>query len=62
MVRNCVNCKSEMIEVFNTAGGAPLLLQEKKKGFGAKCSAVKTFVCPNCGHVEFVAEKPELFK
>lgn len=60
MIRECENCKVEMKKAFINTGNA-FVLQELKKGFGAKVSSIDAYVCPKCGHIEFVAENPEIF-
>lgn len=44
-----------------SAGSYPQV-EEFKKGFNAKVCLVDTYVCPKCGHLELVAEKPEIFE
>jgi predicted nucleic-acid-binding Zn-ribbon protein len=63
MKRNCKDCEIEMKEAFINPGLGMFVLQHdfKSKLFD-KLSKINTLVCPNCGYIEFKAEKPELFK
>ncbi|SMD15269.1 hypothetical protein [Sporomusa malonica] len=61
MQRNCTNCNVEMKNALLSANGGYVLVEEIKKGFGAKVCGVVTYVCPKCGHIELVAERPEIF-
>lgn len=45
----------------NTGAGV-LILEQPVKGLKRKACGIDVYVCPNCGHLEFVAEKPELFR
>jgi hypothetical protein len=60
--RECINCKIQMKEAWINTGAGVLILQQPIKGFKRKACGVNTYVCSNCGHVEFVAENKELFK
>jgi len=51
-----------MKEAWINTGAGVLILQQPIKGFKRKACGVNTYVCSNCGHVEFVAENKELFK
>ena len=63
MNRNCKECKIEMKEAFINPGWGLFVLQRvAKAGLFTKQSKINTLVCPNCGYIEFMAEKPELFK
>jgi len=61
---NCMNCKIEMTKAFLNSGGGVFLLENMKreKFFSRKTSPVSVYVCPSCGRVELMAEKPEIFK
>ena len=39
-----------------------LIIGQPIKGFKRKACGIETYVCSNCGHVEFVAEDKEIFK
>ena len=51
-----------MKEAWINAGAGVLILEQPIKGFKRKSCGITTYVCSNCGHVEFVAENKELFK
>ena len=63
MNRECLRCRSYMEEVEQAT--LPLFCIQKKeaglKALFAKISGVTVFVCPECGYVEQVACKPEIF-
>lgn len=61
MERKCKSCNVEIKNASLSANGGYVLLEEDKKGFGAKVCNVNTYVCPKCGHIELFAEKPEMF-
>ncbi|MBX4263063.1 hypothetical protein [Clostridium estertheticum] len=65
MIINCLNCNIEMKEAGINVGANPFLLQKGingvKKMF-SEGSRLRAFVCTKCGRVEFIAEKPEIFK
>lgn len=60
MERKCINCNIVMNKAKFSAG-AYAQVEELNKGFNAKVCLVDTYVCPKCGHIELVAEKPEMF-
>ncbi|WP_142413898.1 hypothetical protein [Hathewaya massiliensis] len=58
-------CNSDMVQAGLTIGSNSLLLQKETEGvkkFFSEYSKVKVYVCSNCGHVEFNAINPEIFK
>lgn len=62
----CKTCKIKMKKVnFGTgiAGTSPYL-SYKKKGILEleKTSSVSCYVCIECGKIEFIADKPHVFK
>ncbi|MGL5352654.1 MAG: hypothetical protein ACRDA5_04935 [Clostridium sp.] len=61
MMKKCLRCNTEMKVADLGVGGAYALLEQRKKGFQSKVCGVDAYVCPNCGYVELVAEKPEIF-
>ncbi|MBO3445885.1 hypothetical protein [Clostridium sp. CCUG 7971] len=62
----CKECKIEMkIVDFKTVlvGVKPYISAKKKGTFkGENISDVLCYVCPTCGHIEFLAENPNEFK
>ncbi len=60
--RFCINCKDQMGKAWMNSGAGVLILEQPKRGLSRKACGVDVYVCPNCGYVELVAEKPELFK
>ena len=61
---NCLRCDAEMFKA-NLVGGNPymanVMLKNKKKGLcePEKRGSVSCYVCPNCGHVELIADDPK---
>lgn len=60
--RECIQCKTEMKEAWINTGAGVLILEQPVKGFRRKTCSIKTYVCPNCGHIELVAENTEIIK
>ena len=60
MERKCTNCNVEMKNASLSANDGYALVEEIKKGFNRKVYGVNTYVCPKCGHIELVADKPEM--
>ncbi len=60
---NCLRCSEDVQEVWLTQA---FDIEEKTKNikglFKRKTSPATVFVCPACGHIEFIAEKPEVFR
>lgn len=68
MTHLCPKCNTLMSEAILESGG-PFCISKnsgKKVGFfGAKkeeISTINSFVCPDCGFIEFYAEEPKKFK
>ena len=60
----CIHCDTEMITANMDTGitvGSYFYLWNKEKGIfnSRKTSAIKVYVCPECGYVELRAEKPK---
>jgi len=63
MNRICKECKIEMKEDFIESGWGKFIHRRDAIAiFFGKQSKIKTLVCPNCGYIEFIAKKPEIFK
>jgi predicted RNA-binding Zn-ribbon protein involved in translation (DUF1610 family) len=60
--RECINCKQPIKPAWINTGAGVLVLEQPIKGLKRKACGVKAYVCPNCGHVELVADNPELFE
>ena len=61
----CNKCDTEMLRAYLTGNGLyPVLLTNKKKGVfeTERRSAVLSYVCPQCGHIELYAENPQKLK
>lgn len=62
----CQKCKIEMkmVDFKAVVVGVKPYISSKKKGSvrGEKISDVLCYVCPACGHIEFLAENPGAFK
>ena len=62
----CEKCGTEMVLAEMIGEGFPsfMFVRTKKKGFfeTEKKSAVKCFVCPDCGKIELYAEDPKKLK
>lgn len=61
MERKCTNCNIEMKNASLSSNGGYALLEEIKRGFNRKVCGVNAYVCPKCGYIELIAEKPEIF-
>lgn len=60
MERNCLRCNEVMKVAELSAGTGYAKLEQKGKGINAKVCFVDAYVCPKCGYVEVVAQKPEI--
>lgn len=60
MERKCIRCNIVMNKAKFSAGEYAQV-EEINKGSKAKVCLVDTYVCPKCGNIELVAEKPEMF-
>lgn len=62
----CTKCKNEMKKVTFATGAVSTgaYLWYKKKGIfeTEKVSTVSCYVCVECGKIEFIADKPQIFK
>ena len=61
----CIHCDTEMITANMDTGittGSLFCLWNKEKGLfnSRKQSAVKVYVCPECGYIELRADKPKI--
>ena len=60
--RECIYCKNQMKEAWASTGAGVLIIGQPIKGLKRKACGLETYVCSNCGHVEFVAKDKEIFK
>lgn len=60
----CVRCDKNLRKVELSNGFHPVYVKYTEKGmFGQEYSSpLNAYVCPKCGHMEFIAEKPEVFE
>lgn len=58
----CIKCGTEMKRARVTIyGGISIQNASAKPHYGGD-SNVLSYCCPNCGFIEYYAEKPEIFK
>lgn len=62
----CNKCNLEMKKVNFCTGalGSEAFVSHKKKGILEieKRSTVSCYICVKCGHIEFIADNPDVFK
>ena len=61
----CMRCGTEMKAADMLAGmSRSMMLGTEKKSVwdSEKVCVVDSFVCPQCGHIELRASKPEIFR
>lgn len=59
--KKCIKCNGNMQKALLSSNAA-FCPQTTRKGANPKLCNVDVYVCPECGYVDFYAEKPEIFK
>lgn len=59
---NCCGCGETLVKVFLQTGLGSLTVESYKKGSETKATAIKSYMCLNCGHIELIGENLSIFQ
>ncbi|MCE4093207.1 hypothetical protein ABE112_27780 [Priestia aryabhattai] len=64
-MKHCIKCNNELTKAYISGIQGEFEINKKPRGFFKDSpiySKVSSYVCSNCGYLEFYVENPEKFK
>ena len=64
-MKTCIKCSNELTKAYISGIQGAFEINKKSRGFfmdSPNFSKVSTYVCSNCGYLEFYVEEPDKFK